>query len=433
MSENQKLLKENNKIFNKIQNKIDPRTKQAILRQINKTHLSTIRKVNRKLTQLQDLIKKPLVSNIPKPTIISFKTVKEVKEQEEKQKIELLTQQRIKKENERKQAIKQLLKNDKTISKTIKNAIVNILKPEEDQQYVLIKKDKQKKQMIELLKNDRKLTKNIKKAIMTALYPDEAPEPEYKKQINIELENVPFFTVRNIKDFKNAGSIGSISGFDFIELMIFLYSKLKLNNNKSYKFIIYENWNRITMSNVYEFDFKGPKSRTAFFDYMKNEQFFNFYKGSNLARMTVDSRCYYIEEEKINSIKHLQWFRDSNDISEHCFLDPIIYWAEDCLKKTKSETAQKRYKTIINKINKNWKVKFSSGFDETEIMNLCNDIDINITVEYPLGVNKLNMLEYKSNNKSLKVLMVNIFWVFYFFNKLFLCNPFFYFPVCTTQ
>ena len=77
--ENQMLLKENNKIFNKIQNKIDPRTQKAILRQINKTHLSTIRKVNRKLIELQDLIKKPLVSNnISKPTIISLKAVTSV-------------------------------------------------------------------------------------------------------------------------------------------------------------------------------------------------------------------------------------------------------------------------------------------------------------------------------------------------------------------
>ena len=145
MSENQILLKENIKIFNKIQNKIDPRTKQAILRQINKTHLSTIRKVNRKLIELQDLIKKPLVSNnISKPTIISLKAVKEIKEQELKQKIELATQERNKKENERKQAIKQLLINDKSISKNIKNIINNIIVAEQDPQYLSIKKDKQK-------------------------------------------------------------------------------------------------------------------------------------------------------------------------------------------------------------------------------------------------------------------------------------------------
>lgn len=404
MSENQMLLKENNKMFNKIQNKIDPRTKQAILRQINKTHLSTIRKVNRKLIQLQDLIKKPIVfNNITKPTIVSFKAVKEVKEQEEKQKIELATQERIKKENERKQAIKQLLKNDKSISKNIKNAITNILKPEEDQQYVLIKKDKQKKQIMLLLQNDRKITKNIKKAIMTALYPDEVPNQQYKipeyKQMITELKDVPYFYLKQIKDFSNSIEINR---FDFLELTIFLYSKLKLNNNKSYKFILYEDWQKIRTYNVTEFDFKGPKSRTAFFEYMSQDQFFNFYKGSGLSRMTQGSRCYYIEEDKVESIKHLQRFRDSNDITEHCFLDPIIYWAEDCLKKTKSEPAQRRYKTIINKINKNWKIKFASGFDESEIMNFCNDIDINITVEYPLGYNKLNMLEYKSNNKSLK-------------------------------
>jgi hypothetical protein len=389
MSENQILLKENNKIFNKIQNKIDPRTKQAILRQINKTHLSTIRKVNRKLIELQDLIKKPLVSNIPKPTIISFKSVKEVKEQEEKQ-------ERIKKENERKQAIKQLLKNDKSISKNIKNVITNILKPEEDQQYLSIKKDKQKKQLLLLLKNDRKLTKNIKKAIRMVLYPD---IPDYKKLFT-EMKDVPYFTLNNIKDFHNSRKDGN--RFDFLELTIFLYSKLKLNNNKSYKFILYEDWQKIRIYNVTYFDFKGPKSRTAFFEYMNQDQFFNFYRGSGLSRMTEGSRCYYIGEDKIESIKHIQKFRDSNDVTEHCFLDPIIYWAEDCLKKTKSETAQKRYKTIINKINKNWKLKFVSGFDESEIMNFCNDIDINITVEYPLGYNKLNMLEYKSNNKSLK-------------------------------
>ena len=190
--ENQMLLKENNKMFNKIQNKIDPRTKQAILRQINKTHLSTIRKVNRKLIQLQDLIKKPLVSNnIPKPTIISFKAIKEIKELEEKQKIELATQQRIKIENERKQAIRQLLKNDKSIAKNIKNVITNILKPEEDQQYLSIKKDKQKKQIMLLLQKDRKITKNIKKAIMMGLYPGELPTQQYKvPEYNITAVNV---------------------------------------------------------------------------------------------------------------------------------------------------------------------------------------------------------------------------------------------------
>ena len=420
MSENQILLKENNKIFNKIQNKIDPRTKQAILRQINKTHLSTIRKVNRKLIELQDLIKKPLVSNIPKPTIISFKSVKEVKEQEEKQKIELATQERIKKENERKQAIKQLLKNDKSISKNIKNVINNIIVAEQDPQYLSIKKDKQKKQIMLLLQNDRKLTKNIKKAIMIALYPDEIPNQQYidmtpsqryklmiktriqYNQDDLDLAGIPYFTVEDFyntaKEYRQFNY--GINTYNFLDITIFLYSKLKLNNNKKYKFIMFLNLSNNRSDTP--FDFKAPKGKNQFFSYMGTKQYFNFYKDSNTPYMIEGSRCYYIEEDKIESIKHLQSFRDSNDITEHCFLDPIIYWAEDCLKKTKSETAQKRYKTIINKINKNWKLKFASGFDESEIMNFCNDIDINITVEYPLGYNKLNMLEYKSNNKSLK-------------------------------
>lgn len=362
MSENQMLLKENIKMFNKIQNKIDPRTKQAILRQINKTHLSTIKKVNRKLTALKDLIKKPLVSsNIPKPSIISFKAVKEVKEREIKQKIEQATQERIKKENERKQAIKQLIKNDRKLTKNIINTINNI---EVEDKY-LVKK-----------------------------------QSELQKQIKTEMKGVPYFTLSQIKDFKDFKLQGS--SFDFIQLTIFLYSKLKLNNNKSYKFILYEDWNKIYSDNVNQFDFKGPKSRTAFFEYMSVDQYFNFYKGSGVSRMSYESRCYYIEEDKVENIKHLQFFLDSNDITEHCFLDPIIYWAEDCLKKCKTESSQKRYNAIINKINKNWKIKFASGFDENEIMNFCNDIDINITVEFPLGYNKLNMLEYKSNNKSLK-------------------------------
>jgi hypothetical protein len=93
----------------------------------------------------------------------------------------------------------------------------------------------------------------------------------------------------------------------------------------------------------------------------------------------------------------------------HCLLGPIKKWAEEAESKAPNEKSKERYTTILNKINgkqlKKKKIvgkweKYASGVPESEIEELCDDLQIAVTINQPFRVQQY--LECKSIKKSLK-------------------------------
>ena len=96
--------------------------------------------------------------------------------------------------------------------------------------------------------------------------------------------------------------------------------------------------------------------------------------------------------------------------TEHCLLNPILLWAKEMLNDPKGKKKDK-YITIINKIEgKELKTgekkigyyeKYKKGIPENEIQDLCDDLRLKITLEYPLRKDGHNK-EFISNRKPLK-------------------------------
>lgn len=98
----------------------------------------------------------------------------------------------------------------------------------------------------------------------------------------------------------------------------------------------------------------------------------------------------------------------------HCFLTSILDWATTTWCMAKSKSTQKRYQSIINKINGKaskdkkkrtdnkigYLEKFKAGIPESKIGELCEDLQIAVEIEQPFCNNTL--FEYESNKKPLK-------------------------------
>lgn len=159
------------------------------------------------------------------------------------------------------------------------------------------------------------------------------------------------------------------------------------------------------INDVYYLDFPSPNPQKVFYDYMETH-YWDFMLGSG--RFKVQQRddnkidtITFQPINQLNAIKTKQSFLDS--VNSHCFLDPISNWANDCLENSKSVSAQKKYKAIINKIDKKWRPEFINGFDEDKIDDLCKDINVNIKVDLPFKNSSCKMIESIGNKQPLKV------------------------------
>ena len=76
-----------------------------------------------------------------------------------------------------------------------------------------------------------------------------------------------------------------------------------------------------------------------------------------------------------------------NDGIKHCILYPIHEWAKGCYEKSKSKSAQKKYSSKINKINK-LMLKYKKGVPETELQAICELLQVDIKVDLPLDINE---------------------------------------------
>ena len=104
----------------------------------------------------------------------------------------------------------------------------------------------------------------------------------------------------------------------------------------------------------------------------------------------------YKQNNNINSSKIKQYFRDG---ITHCMFNPIRLWAEDKISGASNKRAGERYKTILTKLSKYENV-YDKGVPEEAISEICNSLQIDITIELPFGVNKF--IDAKSEKKKLK-------------------------------
>lgn len=99
----------------------------------------------------------------------------------------------------------------------------------------------------------------------------------------------------------------------------------------------------------------------------------------------------------------------------HCFFTPILQWAEEKFKSSKTKNAQKNYTEIINKIqgkklkeNKYYKSdkcigyieKYKDGIPENHIQSVADDLRISLEITQPFNSNPL--IEIQSQNKARK-------------------------------
>ena len=125
------------------------------------------------------------------------------------------------------------------------------------------------------------------------------------------------------------------------------------------------------------------------FEYNKE---YNVYEGKII--------IYPIQKNKREETKLLKQMFKEHEIS-NCLLEPIKNWAIEHIKNSTAKSTYYRYLSIKNKIDKYIDKYLDSGVPENEIINICNDLQIDIDITLPLETDK-NIIECKSDKKALK-------------------------------
>jgi len=193
---------------------------------------------------------------------------------------------------------------------------------------------------------------------------------------------------------------------EFIELIPFFYSIYKKyrGNNVIFR---YTNNNQILITNNFNIPLKN------FSKWWKNFSKFGYGIFTGLS-----DEFKYIEEivsndftgniyiyKQINNNKKdekifmKQFFKDHH--ISNCLLEPIKQWAINIKEKAESKSTFYRYKKIEEKVNNYIDYYINSGVPQDEIENICNDLQIDISISLPLQKEK-KLLEAKSNKKPLR-------------------------------
>jgi len=85
-------------------------------------------------------------------------------------------------------------------------------------------------------------------------------------------------------------------------------------------------------------------------------------------------------ETKLEAVKVKQNFREGIC---NCFLTPIRNWAETKLDEVKSQRSIRRYRNILSKLGE-YEAKYIGGVPEADLQTIANDLQIDISVEFPL-------------------------------------------------
>ena len=136
--------------------------------------------------------------------------------------------------------------------------------------------------------------------------------------------------------------------------------------------------------------FEGLSEEFFYKDIFKNNDFngyLYFYKQIN-------------EDPNKDQKEFIKQFFKEHEIS-NCLLEPIKIWAINCKDKAETKSTFYRYKKIEEKTNDYINKYINSGVPEDEIINICNDLQIDISISLPLQ-KEIKLLEAESNKKALK-------------------------------
>jgi len=120
-------------------------------------------------------------------------------------------------------------------------------------------------------------------------------------------------------------------------------------------------------------------------------------KGEEYHDHFVGSVFIYPQNKNISTKKIVQMFRDG---IHHCVFTPIRNWAKNKLEEAVSEKTKYRYSGMLKKISI-LEEKYSTGVPEEAICEVCNELQIDITIELPLCKNEF--IEVQSVKKRLKL------------------------------
>lgn len=127
---------------------------------------------------------------------------------------------------------------------------------------------------------------------------------------------------------------------------------------------------------------------------------YDFFFASAESRFKLNDKLFIVKGSSVTPQYAKQYFKDS--VNEHCFLSPILRWAEKKAENSVADSTKKKYNSIINKINNKWFPQFALGFDESYINEFVNDININISVDFPFGNKEFKLQSYKSDQKAIR-------------------------------
>jgi hypothetical protein len=139
---------------------------------------------------------------------------------------------------------------------------------------------------------------------------------------------------------------------------------------------------------------------TSLFDYYEsdNEEVWGNDANGNSNPAILDKCRLFIYEENpiITSDKIIQSFKEG---ITNCLLTPIREWATETLEQSKSQSAKYRYSKIINDLN-NFEEMYKDGIPENAISDICNKLQIDISVQMPYCETKF--IDCQSIKKRLK-------------------------------
>jgi len=114
----------------------------------------------------------------------------------------------------------------------------------------------------------------------------------------------------------------------------------------------------------------------------------------------LNAQLLIIELDKVKSKKINQYFLDGET---HCYFTPIKTWAENKIEEAESKSTKKKYKAILNKVDK-YLVKYIKGVPNSDIQEICDDLQISIEIDLPSPRNnKTKFIKVESSKKRLKV------------------------------
>ena len=111
----------------------------------------------------------------------------------------------------------------------------------------------------------------------------------------------------------------------------------------------------------------------------------------------VGSVFIYAQNKPINAKKIVQMFRDGVN---HCVFTPIRNWATAKMNEATTEKTKYRYSGMLNKLD-GLEEKYAEGVPEEGIHEICNTLQIDMSIDMPLCENKF--IEVQSIKKRLRL------------------------------